>query len=175
MGIDKFGRSSIKKMMGARGPPGPSGERGERGERGPQGPPGEKGVQGLRGEKGDPGDVGVPGEGFMKTKDGDYDLNGKIVRNIGLPIEDNDAVSIAYLEDTCLDLKLLLKKLFNEEIGVLKDYFDRTIWSVKTDLNVRISDEYKKTDKKIAGIEEYLLKWHMDNSVVLASYNKQKE
>lgn len=46
--------------------------------------------------------IGKPPIGFHLTTDGDYDLQGKIVRNIGYAKTNTDGVSKKYLEDMCI-------------------------------------------------------------------------
>lgn len=41
---------------------------------------------------------GPPGRGFAITHDGDYDMNGKCLRNVGTPIKSSDAVTKDYVE-----------------------------------------------------------------------------
>lgn len=121
VGIDKFGRPSSKKFVGPRGPQGPPGEQGKQGEKGPSGERGEQGMQGPAGER------GLQGKGFKKSLDGNFDMNFKILHNIGRPIEDFDAVSRAYLSSECIKIKSECKdeliNYFSERLKLIEDYF----------------------------------------------------
>lgn len=45
---------------------------------------------------------GPPGEGFNLTAEGHYDMENKMVRNMGEPKTDKDAVTLCYLEKHCI-------------------------------------------------------------------------
>ena len=55
-------------------------------------PPGPRGQKGLKGPK------GQPGVGYKLTPDGNYDIDGKRLTNVGEPTGDNDATTKAYFE-----------------------------------------------------------------------------
>ena len=57
-----------------------------------RGPPGPRGLRGLKGPK------GQPGVGFKLTDEGNYNIDGKRLTNVGEPIGDNDATTKAYFE-----------------------------------------------------------------------------
>lgn len=48
---------------------------------------------------------GPPGIGFKTTAEGDYDMCSKRLRMVGEPKDVNDAVTLSYVNDTCLQLK----------------------------------------------------------------------
>ena len=56
------------------------------------GPPGPRGQRGLKGPK------GQPGVGYKLTPDGNYNIDGKRLTNVGEPTGDNDATTKAYFE-----------------------------------------------------------------------------
>lgn len=47
---------------------------------------------------------GPPGIGFKTTAEGDYDMHTKRLRMVGEPIDTNDAVTMRYVNETCLQL-----------------------------------------------------------------------
>lgn len=95
MSVDKFGRYSYRT------PP--------RGPRGKQGEPGPQGESGL---------PGPPGEGFLKTENGDYNINGKRLKNIQEPEEQGDAASKSYVDQQTGQLRqsfqIEIEKYFNK-------------------------------------------------------------
>ena len=56
--------------------------------------PGEEGKQGPAGKSG----IGSPGIGFKLTKDGNYDILNRQLKNVQNPTEEQDAVNINYLQ-----------------------------------------------------------------------------
>ena len=78
MAIDKFGRTP--KRIGAAGERGPRGAVGEKGPIGPRGPP------------------GITGMGFLLNEHGNYNMKQKRLKNVGMPWEDTDAASKAYVD-----------------------------------------------------------------------------
>lgn len=48
---------------------------------------------------------GPPGVGFKTTAEGDYDMNSKRLRMVGKPQDVDDAVTVNYINDNCLQLK----------------------------------------------------------------------
>ena len=42
---------------------------------------------------------GAPGVGFSLTEDGNYDINGKILTNVGAPNSNTDAATKKYVDD----------------------------------------------------------------------------
>ena len=57
-----------------------------------RGPPGPRGLRGLKGPK------GQPGVGFKLTDNGNYNIDGKRLTNVGEPIGDGDATTKASFE-----------------------------------------------------------------------------
>lgn len=47
---------------------------------------------------------GPPGVGFKTTVEGDYDVSSKRLRMVGQPKDENDAVTLSYVKDNCLQL-----------------------------------------------------------------------
>ena len=92
MSVDKFGRYSHRTP-----PRGPRGKQGERGPSGAQGP---------------------PGEGFVKTENGDYTINGKRLKNIQEPQEQKDAATKSYVDQKIdqlrQSLQIEIEKYFNK-------------------------------------------------------------
>ena len=99
-------------IMGKTGPQGPQGEKGEQGERGEQGetgavgpigPIGPQGIQGEQGPKGEQGPQGEPGpqgpQGSLEDIQGDINLNGYLLKNLGTPVDENDAATLKLVNE----------------------------------------------------------------------------
>ena len=100
---------------GPQGPQGPQGEKGEQGERGEQGetgavgpigPIGPQGIQGEQGPKGEQGPQGEPGpqgpqgpQGSLEDIQGDINLNGYLLKNLGTPVDENDAATLKLVNE----------------------------------------------------------------------------
>lgn len=54
---------------------------------------------GKGGGKGEKGDQGLPGIGFNLTDDGNFDLDGKRLTDVAIPVDDADAAAKKYLQD----------------------------------------------------------------------------
>lgn len=74
------------------------------------------------------GPAGPPGNGFKRTENGDFDIEGKRLRNIKSPTTPDEAVNKAYIDD----------KLENKE-KILRDYID--IQNLNT---IRLLDDLRK-------------------------------
>ncbi len=46
---------------------------------------------------------GPPGQGFLLTEDGNYDMNNKLICNLGEPVLTNDAVTKNYVQSVVLE------------------------------------------------------------------------
>jgi hypothetical protein len=86
----------FKGPSGTNGEVGPTGPKGEQGEPGAQGPPGEEGYEGPPGIQGPMGPPGPPG--IFDVSNG-LDMQGQVMRNLGEPINDTDAVTKKYVDD----------------------------------------------------------------------------
>ena len=49
--------------------------------------------------RGTQGPIGPPGPGFKLTRDGNYNIDGKRLTNVGAPTDDNDATTKKYVQD----------------------------------------------------------------------------
>ena len=69
------------------------------------------------------GPVGPPGNGFKLTRDGNYNIDGKRLTNVGAPIDDEDATTKEYVDDE-LNSKVAKTQIMggNAEAGKLVKY-----------------------------------------------------
>jgi hypothetical protein len=95
----------FKGPSGTNGEVGPTGPKGESGEPGAQGPPGEEGYEGPPGVQGPMGPPGPPG--VFDVSNG-LDMQGQVMRNLGEPISDTDAVTKKYVDDLFEQFEALL-------------------------------------------------------------------
>lgn len=69
-----------------------------------------------RGPRGERGIAGPPGDGFLKTENGDFDINWKHLKNISEPLDDSDAATKKYVDIRIQQIKTIPE---NE----IRDYF----------------------------------------------------
>ena len=69
------------------------------------------------------GPVGPPGPGFKLTRDGNYNIDGKRLTNVGAPTDDDDATTKEYVDDE-LNSKVANSQIMggNAEAGKLVKY-----------------------------------------------------
>lgn len=70
------------------------------------------------------GPQGPPGVGFKLTDDGNYDMNKKILKNVGEPIDLSDSVTKSYVENIQNDLKTSVENIKNNSLILKNDKFD---------------------------------------------------
>ena len=51
------------------------------------------------------GSRGPPGEGFSLTDDGNYDIQGKALRNVASPVQLSDAVNLEFINNNAMYAK----------------------------------------------------------------------
>src|SRR5436190_20120668 len=51
------------------------------------------------------GSRGPPGEGFSLTDDGNYDIQGKALRNVASPVQLSDAVNLEFINNNTISAK----------------------------------------------------------------------
>lgn len=95
----------FKGPAGINGEAGPTGPKGDQGEPGAQGPPGEEGYEGPPGTQGQMGPPGPPG--VFDVSNG-LDMQNQIMRNLGEPVNDTDAVTKKYVDDLFEQFEALL-------------------------------------------------------------------
>ncbi len=95
----------FKGPSGTNGEVGPTGPKGEQGEPGAQGPPGEEGYEGPPGIQ---GPMGPPGPSGVFDVSNGLDMQGQVMRNLGEPINDTDAVTKKYVDDLFEQFEALL-------------------------------------------------------------------
>ena len=73
--------------------------------------------------QGPEGPAGPPGPGFKLTRDGNYDINGRRLTNVGAPTDDDDATTKEYVDDE-LNSKVANSQIMggNAEAGKLVKY-----------------------------------------------------
>lgn len=102
----------FKGPSGIDGEQGPTGPQGESGPPGAQGPQGEEGYEGPPGIQGPMGPQGPPG--IFDVSNG-LDLQQQVIRNLGEPINDTDAVTKKYVDDLFESFLSNVKKFNNKK------------------------------------------------------------
>jgi hypothetical protein len=75
------------------------------------------------------------------TPDGNYDIRSKLLRNIGVPVADNDAVNMGYIKQNCM-LKISKKESSSENgNGGYDENFDASSKQIKN-----LGDGVNETD-----------------------------
>lgn len=93
---------------------------------------------------------GSPGVGFKHTSDGQYDIEGKSLRNVAKPVNDDDAATRRYVLEEISNVRLQIYKIINEDFlskfNLIQNEFEAKIISM-------IATNMSEFDQRIVKIE----------------------
>lgn len=107
---------------------------------------------------------GLPGYGYKRTSEGDYDIDKKRLCNIANPIQDNDATTLnivhKIVEDSYLSVKADLKNVHNSlatliqnhEGKITKNIYDFESVKKLLDATVNRLDKTEKLSDEISAV-----------------------
>lgn len=95
---------------------------------------------------------GAPGIGFRLAKDGNYDVGGKLLRNIALPKHESDAVNMNYLRTEMQDIPAEMSVMIyrnNEKMNDLSSKIEGEMSKYGKSINEDVMKRIKEGDDKI--------------------------
>lgn len=94
---------------------------------------------------------GQPGIGFKLTSKGDYDMENKVLKNLKLPVDNNDGVPKLYVDKNSPNKNIAFMKKIQTEIKVLSELYEE--WEKKGTKNIS-EDEFRNIIYRIIFIQK---------------------